>query len=154
MIAVGARTLSGVAAVVVRLVAGPVPLAQPPSPPPLVEGGAGVTLPAGDLPGEAPAIRKILEVYVRAVAEKDLSLFRTVKPNLSNEEEQRARTAFKSVQSQVVRMNVVSVDVRDGIATVRVTRRDTLNGSIVSSFPQTFQLTKAATGWTIQDIGR
>lgn len=113
-----------------------------------------VVLPAGDLASDALGIRKVLEVYVRAVEAKDMAMFRTVKPNLSDEEEKRARAAFKSVQSQVVRINVVSVDVRDGRATVKVTRRDTLNGSIVSSFPQTFLLAKDAGGWTIQDIGR
>ena len=42
----------------------------------------------------------------------------------------------------------------EGKATVKVTRRDTLNGSIVSSFPQTFQLVKEPAGWMIADIGR
>jgi len=113
-----------------------------------------VALPAGDLSTEAAGIRKTLEVYVRAVENKDVQLFRTVKPNLSDEEEKRARAAFKSVQSQVVRINVLSLDVRDGHAIVKVARRDTLNGSIVSSFPQTFQLAKEPSGWAIQDIGR
>jgi hypothetical protein len=115
---------------------------------------SAVALPAGDLSPEAAGIRKVLEVYVRAVEGKDVQLFRSVKPNLSDEEEKRARAAFKSVQSQVVRISVLSLDVREGHAVVKVARRDTLNGSIVSSFPQTFQLAKETAGWTIQDIGR
>jgi len=115
---------------------------------------SAVVLPTGDLPPDIGGIRKTLEVYVRAVEGKDVQLFRTVKPNLSDEEEKRARAAFKSVQSQVVRINVLSVDVREGHAIVKVTRRDTLNGSIVSSFPQTFQMAKETAGWTILDIGR
>jgi hypothetical protein len=51
-------------------------------------------------------------------------------------------------------MNVLSLDVKEGKATVKVSRRDTINGSIVSSFPQTFSLAKETAGWTIQDIGR
>ena len=115
---------------------------------------SAVALPAGDLPPESAGIRKALEVYVRAVEGKDLQLFRSVKPNLSDEEEKRARAAFKSVQTQVVRISVLSLEVREGRAVVKVARRDTLNGSIVSSFPQTFQLAKETAGWTIQDIGR
>ena len=115
---------------------------------------SAVALPTGDLPPDAPGIRKALEVYVRAVEGKDLQLFRSVKPNLSDEEEKRARAAFKSVQTQVVRISVLSLEVREGHAVVKVSRRDTLNGSIVSSFPQTFQLVKETAGWTIQDIGR
>jgi hypothetical protein len=113
-----------------------------------------VVLPTGELPAEAAAIRKALESYVHAVEAKDIVMLRTVKPNLTDDDEKRARAAFKSVQSQVVRINVVSVDVREGRATVKVTRRDTLNGAIVSSFPQTFLLAKDTGGWTIQDIGR
>ena len=118
------------------------------------DGPSPITLPSGDLSTEATSIRKVLEAYVRAVEAKDMQMFRAVKPNLSEEEEKRARMAFKSVQSQVVKMNVLSVDVKDGKATVKVSRRDTINGSIVSSFPQTFQLAKETAGWHIQDIGR
>ena len=115
---------------------------------------SAVTLPSGELSTEAISIRKVLEAYVRAVEAKDMQMFRTVKPNLSEEEEKRARAAFKSIQSQVVKMNVLSLDVKEGKATVKVSRRDTINGSIVSSFPQTFSLAKETAGWTIQDIGR
>jgi hypothetical protein len=115
---------------------------------------SAVTLPSGELSTEAVSIRKALETYVRAVEAKDMQMFRTVKPNLSEEEEKRARAAFKSIQSQVVKMNVLSLDVKDGKATVKVSRRDTINGSIVSSFPQTFSLAKETAGWMIQDIGR
>ena len=115
---------------------------------------SAVSLPSGGLSTEAISIRKVLEAYVRAVEAKDMEMFRTVKPNLTEEEEKRARAAFKSIQSQVVKMNVVSLDVKDGKATVKVSRRDTINGSIVSSFPQTFSLAKETAGWTIQDIGR
>ncbi|HEU0106940.1 MAG TPA: hypothetical protein VFT38_12260, partial [Vicinamibacteria bacterium] len=97
-----------------------------------------MTLPSGELSTEAVSIRKVLETYVRAVEAKDMQMFRTVKPNLSEEEEKRARAAFKSIQSQVVKMSVLSLDVKEGKATVKVSRRDTINGSIVSSFPQTF----------------
>jgi hypothetical protein len=115
---------------------------------------SAVTLPSGNLSTEATNIRKVLEAYIHAVEAKDVQMFRTVKPNLSEEEEKRVRTAFKSIQSQVVKMNVLSLDVKEGKATVKVSRRDTINGSIVSSFPQTFQLAKETAGWTIEDIGR
>jgi hypothetical protein len=115
---------------------------------------SAVSLPSGDLPSEAAGIRKVLEAYIRAVEAKDVGLFRAVKPNLSNEEEKRVRTAFKSVQTQTVKINVLSLELKEARATVKVARRDTINGTIVSSFPQTFQLAKETAGWTIQDIGR
>ena len=118
------------------------------------DAASAVTLPSGNLSTEATSIRKVLEAYIHAVEAKDVELFRTVKPNLSDEEEKRVRVAFKSIQSQVVKMNVLSVEVKEGKATVKVSRRDTINGSIVSSFPQTFQLAKETAGWTIREIGR
>lgn len=130
------------------------------APPPCVRAAlredspSAVTLPSGELSTEAISIRKVLETYVRAVEAKDMQMFRTVKPNLSEEEEKRARAAFKSIQSQVVKMSVLSLDVKEGKATVKVSRRDTINGSIVSSFPQTFSLAKETAGWMIQEIGR
>ena len=120
----------------------------------IFDDASAVTLPSGTLSTEATSIRKVLESYIRAVEAKDLQMFRAVKPNLSEDEEKRVRMAFKSIQSQVVKMNVLALDVKDGKATVKVSRRDTINGAIVSSFPQTFQLAKEAAGWTIQDIGR
>ena len=80
----------------------------------IYDDASAITLPSGDLSTEATSIRKVLEAYVRAVEAKDVQMFRAVKPNLSEEEEKRARVAFKSVQSQVVRMNVVALDVKDG----------------------------------------
>ena len=101
---------------------------------------------------EHPVLR-VLEAYVRAIEVKDVDLFRTVKPNLSSEEERRARKAFDSLQSQAIVMTVLSVDVQGPRATVKVSRRDTINKGIVSSFPQTFALDRAKDGWSIREIG-
>ena len=101
---------------------------------------------------EHPVLR-VLEAYVRAIEVKDVDLFRTVKPNLSTEEERRARKAFDSLQSQAIVMTVLSVDVQGPRATVKVSRRDTINKGIVSSFPQTFALDRAKDGWAIREIG-
>jgi hypothetical protein len=102
--------------------------------------------------GEERSLRKVLENYVQAIEAKDVALFRFVKPNLSPEEERRARKAFESVQSQAIIMTIQAVEVLPAAAIVRVSRRDTINRSIVSSFPQTFTLDKAKDGWTIREI--
>ena len=102
--------------------------------------------------GEERAIQKVLESYVRAIESRDLELFKSVKPNLTPDEERRARKAFESVKSQAVAMTINTVEVRDMEAVVHVNRRDTINGSIVSSFPQTFALVKGKEGWRIRDI--
>jgi asparagine synthetase B (glutamine-hydrolysing) len=100
------------------------------------------------------AIRKVIADYARAIENKDLDLFKTVKPNLSPDEEKRARSAFASIQSQVVKITFVSIDMKENLAVVKVTRRDTVNGSIPGSFPQTFTMSKGRSGWVIDEIGR
>jgi hypothetical protein len=100
------------------------------------------------------AIRKVIGDYARAIESKDLGLFKMVKPNLTSDEEKRAKAAFASIQSQVVKITFLSIDVRETQAVVKVTRRDTINGSIPGAFPQTFNLSRSRTGWVIDEIGR
>jgi hypothetical protein len=103
---------------------------------------------------EEAAIRKVIGDYAKAIENKDVELFKAVKPNLSADEEKRARTAFASIQSQVVKITFVSIDLKERQAVVKVTRRDTINGSIPGAFPQTFTMSKGRTGWVIEEIGR
>ena len=100
------------------------------------------------------AIRKVIGDYAKAIENKDLELFKAVKPNLTLEEEKRARSAFASIQSQVVKITFLSVELKEHQAVVKVTRRDTINGSIPGAFPQTFMMSKGRSGWVIDEIGR
>jgi hypothetical protein len=109
---------------------------------------------APDVSTDETAIRKVIGEYAKAIETKDLELFKTVKPNLSPDEEKRAKSAFASVQSQVVKITFLSIDMKDRQAVVKVTRRDTVNGSIPGAFPQTFTMSKGRTGWVIEEIGR
>ena len=108
---------------------------------------------AASSPDES-AIRKVIADYAKAIENKDVDLFKSVKPNLSADEEKRARTAFASIQSQVVKITFLSIEMKEHQAVVKVTRRDTINGSIPGAFPQTFTMSKGRTGWVIEEIGR
>jgi hypothetical protein len=103
---------------------------------------------------ESPAIQKVIGDYARAIEAKDITLFKAVKPNLSAAEEQRARAGFAAVKSQTVRITVVSLEVEGASAVVRILRRDTINGSLVSSFPQTLRMARAGQSWGIVEIGK
>lgn len=109
---------------------------------------------AADSQAAEDEIRKVVSGYARAFETKDVGLFRTLKPNLSGEEERRLPGAFASVHTQVVRNTIETIAVQGEGATVRVSRHDTLDGSIVSSLPQTFRLAHGRLGWSIDDIGR
>jgi hypothetical protein len=100
------------------------------------------------------AVRRALGSYERAIETKDLPLFRSVKPNLTAEEEKRLRKAFDSTRSHEVTITLEAVDCEESRCVARLTRRDTLDRSIVSSFPQTVRLAQGAQGMVIEEIGR
>jgi hypothetical protein len=100
------------------------------------------------------AIVALIEDYVRAIETKDVELFRRVKPALSDVEEKRLQAAFASVPKQSIELMIRALQVADGKAQLKASRRDTLSGGIVSSFPQTFALERHRDAWVITEIGR
>ena len=100
------------------------------------------------------AVKRLLMNYERAIETKDLPLFRSVKPNLSSEEEKRLRKAFESTRSHEVTITMDSLDCQEAGCVAHLLRRDTLDGSIVSSFPQTLRLGQGPEGLVIEEIGR
>jgi hypothetical protein len=102
---------------------------------------------------EEAAISAVIADYARAIETKDIELFRSVKPVLSPDEEQRLRSAFANAESHSVKITLHSIQVKDPSATVRLARRDTI-GAIVASFPQTIVLRRGPKGWTIAEIGK
>ena len=57
------------------------------------------------------AVRRVIAEYGRAIGSQDLALFRSLKPDLSADEEKRLREAFKVIKSQVVGITVESVQI-------------------------------------------
>jgi hypothetical protein len=102
---------------------------------------------------EEAAITAVLANYARAIETRDIELFRSVKPVLSPEEEQRLRAAFANTEAHTVKITLRSIEVKEPRATVHLARRDTI-GTIVASFPQTIVLTRSTRGWSIQEIGK
>ena len=101
------------------------------------------------------AIRRIAATYARAIEAKDLALFRSIKPNLSREEERRLQDGFRAVTSQRVALTVTSIEHHGDDATVKVKRRDTIDAAgrtqTVDS-DQILQLTRASAGWVVVAI--
>jgi len=149
-----------------RAAAVPPPMAgrgQPPATVPPVTFAPPVTTaaaPPPDVPAVAatspqdPAIRQVIGQYARAIEGKDLALFRTVKPNLSGDDEKRLAESFKAIKTQQVGITIDSIQVEGATATVRVSRQDTINGKAMRAMKQTFRLAQSGSGWTIQTIGQ
>ena len=99
------------------------------------------------------ALKRLLLSYEKAIETKDLSLFRSVKPNLSGAEEDKLRASFSNIKDWRVNISISSVVIDGSQATVHASRNDTVNGKPVS-LHQTFRLTKGSGGWTIREIGQ
>jgi ketosteroid isomerase-like protein len=135
----------------------------PVSPPPVSESATAVapattstpSAPARSADQDDAAIRQVVATYARAIEAKDVALFRSIKPNLSPEEERRLRDGFRAVSSQRVDLTIVSVDRRGDEASVMVRRRDTIQSggrSQTAESQQTLRLTRTNSGWSIVDI--
>jgi serine/threonine protein kinase len=101
------------------------------------------------------AIRQLVANYARAIESKDLALFRSIKPNLSREEERRLQDGFRAVTSQRVNLTIVSIDRNGDTASVVLNRKDIVRAGgreYTTDSRQTLQLARTATGWGIVDI--
>jgi hypothetical protein len=80
----------------------------------------------------------------------DLALYRTLKPDLSAEDERRLRQVFKEGRNQRVGITVDSVQVDGDRATVRATRQDVIDGRPTKAVAQVFRLVRAGANWRIE----
>jgi hypothetical protein len=147
--------------VVTPPVSTPAPVVSPPPSPVRADPAVKPTPPAPrdteaeQRAADERAIRQLLSTYERAIEERDLGLFRSVKPNLSATEEARLRDSFRAVRSQQVDIRILSIDMRGAGATVRLTRRDTIlaDRERTVDSQQTMTLTKSDGRWVIVAIG-
>jgi tetratricopeptide (TPR) repeat protein len=119
----------------------PTPTAHPtpaPTPPPPAD--------------EEPAIRRVVADFARAIESKDFALYKSLRPNLSADDERKLREAFAGSPTQQVTMSISSVQLTGTEAHVKVTRRDTFKGKKLDPTRQTLVLAKGPTGWTIREI--
>jgi protein kinase-like protein len=138
----------------------PIPTPQPPATPPAANEKAERkpdTAPAPPAPAEDDdaAIRRLVATYGRAIESKDVALFRSIKPNLSEQEERRLREGFRAVTSQHVTLTVLSIARHGDEATVSVRRRDTIQAAgrpQTSESHQTVRVARTNGNWVITDI--
>ena len=128
-----------------------------PTPPPAPERreNDAPSSPAAGADQDDAAIRRLTSTYAHAIETKDLALFRSIKPNLSRDEERRLQDGFRAVTSQRVNVSVVSIDRRGDEAVVVLKRQDTIQAGgrqRSAESQQTLRLARAASGWVIVDI--
>jgi tetratricopeptide (TPR) repeat protein len=123
----------------------PTPTAHPATPPPPT---------AAPVADEEPAIRKVIADFARAIESKNLTLYKSLRPNLSAEDERKLKAAFEGSNSQQVSISIGSVQVTGGEARVHVTRRDTFKGRSLDPVQQTLLMVKGPGGWTIREVSQ
>lgn len=124
--------------------------APSPAPPAPAAPGGGATVDQDEA-----VIRRLTATYARAIETKDLALFRSIKPNLSAQEERRLQDGFRAVSSQRVNVTVTSIDRRGDEATVALRRRDTIQvGGREQTLEtqQTLRVSRASGTWVIIEI--
>jgi serine/threonine protein kinase len=143
--------------------AAPAPAAAPPVSPPVTTApsppASAPAQPAPDARREAAvadeAIRNVIASYARAIEDKDIRLFRSLKPNLSREEQRRLEDGFRAVQKQSVNVTILSIDRRGDDAVVMLRRRDTVQAGgrqQQTESQQTIALRRGGGAWTIVEI--
>jgi hypothetical protein len=148
--------------------AAPVPAARPQQPPPRFESPLPPVKEVPPPPVERPAlpappgpdaedaaIRRVIATYGRAIEGKDMALFRSIKPNLSAQEERRVQEGFRNVASQRVSLSIVSIDRKENAASVAVRRRDDVEAGGRKQTTETRQvltLSRTPGGWVIVEI--
>jgi serine/threonine-protein kinase len=141
-------------------VATPPPPVAAPSVAPTAVAAQPTTLPPA--PTAAPAtgpsdevlVRRLLDDFERAIESKDVALYKSLRPNLSADEERKLRAAFESVRSQELDLAIESLQVAGGAAVVKVRRSGRINGQPVPPIQQAFRLVKGPSGWLIREIGQ
>ena len=111
--------------------------------------------PSAPVVDDDAAIRRLIATYARAIETKDLALFRSIKPNLSADEQRRLQNGFQAVSSQRVALTVLSIEKHGDDAVAMVRRRDTIEAGgrteTVNS-EQTLQLAHRTGGWVVVAI--
>ncbi len=100
------------------------------------------------------AVRQLLASLERAIEEKDLALYKRLRPGLPAEDERRLKDAFHNVASQQVDYAIESITFEGDKAVARVTRTGRVSGQSVPPVRQVLRLSRAEGAWIIVDIGQ
>ena len=141
------------------------PRAATPSPTALPVAPPTTTLPPPAAPTAPPtatptaaantnaAVLEVVQKYRQSFETKDISLFRSIYPGLSSDEEKKTRTAFEQIKQWQMDLSNFAVDVQGDRATVSTSRLDTINGNQMKPREWVFNLVRQGGQWRIESMG-
>jgi tRNA A-37 threonylcarbamoyl transferase component Bud32/tetratricopeptide (TPR) repeat protein len=103
-------------------------------------------------PDPASAVRDVIAAYERSFETHDLGLFRSIKPNLSSDEEKGLRKAFDQIKDWQLEFTIQSVNIDGDRAVVTTSRHDTLDGREMPPKKQVFRLARQGGAWRIASL--
>lgn len=128
---------------------------KPAQPPPEPQPPVPQPQPATPPPDPRPAIRQVVASYERVFETQDLDLYRSIKPNISPEEERALARLFDRYETYEVAMEIKSIDVSGSTATVDLFRQDTMDGKAARRISQKIYLTRIqGDRWVIESLGQ
>ncbi len=131
----------------------PLPTLAPVPPSSIVVAPPPTLAPRPTLSDEA-AVRQLVASFKRAIEEKDLALYKKLRPGLTPEDERRLRDAFNNVSSQQVDYSIDAISFDGDKATLQVTRNGRVSGQPVPAVRQVLRLVRSDSGWVIAAIGQ
>ncbi len=99
-------------------------------------------------------VRRVIADYGHALSSQDVALYRSVKPDLSADEEKTLNRVFKEISSWRVGITIESVQLDGDRATVRASRQDVINGRATKAVSQVFHLARTRGAWHIQSMSQ
>lgn len=100
-------------------------------------------------------IRRLVDTWARAIETKSIELYRSVKPNMSAEEQRRIEAGFGVVSSQRVGITILGIEHRGQQAVVRLRRRDTIVGDgrqQIKESQQILTVIRSGPAWVISEM--
>jgi serine/threonine-protein kinase len=134
------------------IVPAPLPTLTQAPPEPVVAAPASPPLQSRPTPNDEAAVRQMLTSLKRAIEEKDLALYKRMRPGLTADEEKRLRDSFSNVASQQVDYGVDSVSFDGDKATLHVTLTARVSGKANPPVRQVMRLVRSDSGWVIDQI--
>jgi serine/threonine protein kinase len=130
----------------------PLPTLTQAPPEPVAAASAAPAPQSRPTPNEEAAVRQMLASLKRAIEEKDLALYKKIRPGLTADDERKLRDSFNSVASQQVDYSVDSVSFDGDRATLQVTLTGRVSGKANPPVHQVMRLVRSDSGWVIDQL--
>jgi serine/threonine protein kinase len=128
---------------------------QPAPPAPRAAAPEPTTTPAtSPVESDDAAIRRVIRTFEQAIENKDIALYRSIRPGLTRAAEAVLTNSFNQIDSQEIDVRIENLRIEGRTASARLVRRDTLvtaGRRQIQNSTQTLRFEKTEKGWIIAE---